>query len=150
MVQQILSPPPVTGRAAFGLLLLRIVVGLAFIFHGFGKIQHPASWMTMMMGPHAFAPPFFQVCAALAEFVGGIALIVGLLTPLVAIALIIDMAVAILFVHIPNGGQFVGGRGAFELPLTYLVSALLVLLTGPGAFSLDALIFGQSAKPYRR
>ncbi|HSN54816.1 MAG TPA: DoxX family membrane protein, partial [Candidatus Sulfomarinibacteraceae bacterium] len=46
------------------LLLLRLVAGLAFMFHGWGKIQNPFGWM----GPDGFAPGFLQGLAALSEF----------------------------------------------------------------------------------
>ena len=125
-----------SSRVSAGLLLLRFIIGLAFIFHGWTKIQHPMSWM----GQYAFAPPWLQAIVAIVEFGGGIALILGLLTPLVAVAIFVDMAVAILKVHIPSGGQFVGGRMSFEIPLFYLVSMVVLLLTGPGQYSLDALL----------
>ena len=56
----------VGGRGAVGLLVLRIVAGLGFMFHGWGKIQNPFGWM----GPDAFAPGFLQALAALSEFAG--------------------------------------------------------------------------------
>jgi len=58
-----------------GLLLLRVVMGIAFLFHGWPKIQNPLGWM----GPESPVPAIFQALAALAEFGGGMALIVGLL-----------------------------------------------------------------------
>lgn len=54
-----------------GLLALRLVVGAAFLFHGWPKIQHPFDWM----GPEASVPAIFQALAALSEFGGGLALL---------------------------------------------------------------------------
>ena len=54
------------GRGAVGLLVLRIVAGLGFVFHGWGKIQNPFGWM----GSDAGIPGFFQALAAIAAFVG--------------------------------------------------------------------------------
>ena len=136
--------PAMSARASAGLLLLRIVIGLAYVQHGLPKIEHPASWMTMMMGPHAFAPPWLQAVVAVVEFFGGIALVLGLLTPLVAIALAVDMLTAIFAVHIPMGAHWVGGPGSFEVPLFYLVSMIALLLTGPGRYSVDALVVRPS------
>jgi uncharacterized membrane protein YphA (DoxX/SURF4 family) len=68
-------PPFVSGIGAFGLLVLRIVTGLAFTMHGWGKIQSPGGpfhWMDQM--PDAPPGPI-QALAVLAEFGGGIALI---------------------------------------------------------------------------
>ena len=63
-----------------GLLLLRLAMGAAFLFHGWGKIQNPVGWM----GPEAHVPAVFQALAAIAEFGGGMGLIAGLLTRLAA------------------------------------------------------------------
>jgi uncharacterized membrane protein YphA (DoxX/SURF4 family) len=50
------------------------------------------------------------------------------------------MFVAIVAVHLPGGGRFVGGPGSYELPLVYLVTMVALILTGPGTISLDRLI----------
>ena len=63
-----------------GLVALRLVMGAAFILHGWPKIQHPTAWM----GAEASVPAFLQVLAAAAEFGGGMALVAGLLTRLAA------------------------------------------------------------------
>ncbi len=122
-----------------GLLLLRLVMGLAFMFHGWPKIGDPMGWM----GPEAPVPAIFQSLAALAEFGGGMALIVGLLTRLASLGIMTNMIVALGMVHLPHGDPFVGKPGgrSFELAAVYLACAVLFLLLGPGRFSLDALLF---------
>src|SRR5438034_8170359 len=100
-------PGPVGQLPSIGLLILRVAMGTAFIFHGWGKIQHPFGWM----GPDANMPGFLQALAALAEFGGGILLILGLLTRLAALGLTITMAVAAGMVHIPAGDPFVSPTG---------------------------------------
>src|SRR5438876_1563329 len=95
-----LFPTFVTGRGAIGLLLVRLVTGAAFMFHGWYKIQSPGGpfgWM----GAEAPVPGFLQGLAVLAEFGGGLALIVGLLTPLAAFGIACTMVVALAMVHIP-------------------------------------------------
>lgn len=128
-------------RSSLGLLVLRVVVGAALMFHGWPKIQSPMGWM----GAEAPVPGFLQACAAVAEFVGGGALIVGLLTRLFAFMLVINMAVAAGMVHISKGDPFVGkpGEPSWELAAVYFACALLFLLAGPGKLSLDALLFGE-------
>lgn len=131
--------------ASVGLLVLRLVMGAAFILHGWGKIQSPLSWMPA----EAPVPGFLQLLAAVAEFGGGILLILGLLTPLAALGILCTMIGALLIVHFPNGDAFVGGDSTFELPLTYLAAALLFLGAGPGRFSADYALFGRDAGPSR-
>jgi putative oxidoreductase len=123
---------------SLGLLALRLVMGAAFLFHGWSKIQNPMGWM----GPEATMPAVLQALAAIAEFGGGMALIAGLLTRLATLGIACVMVVALATVHLPMGHPFVGKGGpSFELPAVYLACAVLFLLLGPGRFSLDALLF---------
>jgi putative oxidoreductase len=137
------------GRiGSVGLLLLRLVMGVAFLFHGWPKVQNPLGWM----GPEAPVPAILQALAALAEFGGGMALIVGLLTRLGSLGIATNMVVALGMVHLPQGDPFVsktGGR-SYELAAVYLACAVLFLLLGPGRFSADAILFREppGAKPH--
>lgn len=135
-----LFPPVVEGRGAIGLLLLRLVAGAAFLGHGSGKIQSPFGWMP----PDAAVPGALQALAAVAEFFGGgLGWIAGFLTPIASLGVLATMTVAILF-HVGQGHPFVGAGGpSFELALVYWVVALLLILIGPGRFSLDAQLFGR-------
>ena len=65
-----------TPCVSIGLLLLRAVAGVAFVIHGWGKIQNPFGWM----GPESDIPGFFQLLAAFSEFGGGFAWVLGFLT----------------------------------------------------------------------
>jgi putative oxidoreductase len=130
----------ISGRAATGLFIIRFVVGAALMFHGWGKIRQPFNWM----GPDAPVPGFLQALAALSEFGGGLALIIGLLTPLAAFGIACTMLFAIFGYHLRSGHPFVNltGGPSYELAAVYLATALLVIIAGPGKVSLDALIFG--------
>lgn len=119
-------------RLSFGLLALRIVFGIAFMAHGYGKIITPMSWMP----PEAPIPGFLQALAAIAEFGGGFALIIGLLTSLASLGLIATMAVAVFF-HVSKGDPFVGG---YESALVYLTIAVMFFCAGPGRYSADAYL----------
>jgi putative oxidoreductase len=143
-----LFPNFVGGRAAIGLLFLRVVTGAAFMFHGWYKIQSPGGAFAWMPAD-APVPGFLQGLAVLAEFGGGLALILGLLTPLAAFGIACTMIVALTLVHIPKGDPFVspGGTASFELAAGYLVNVILLLLMGPGILSLDRLLFGGAKSP---
>lgn len=125
------------GRGAVGLLVVRLVAGAAFMFHGWPKIQDPFHWM----GPSMPGP--LQALAALAEFGGGLAWILGLLTPVASFGIACTMLVAIGSVHLPKGDPFVGRDGSWEQAAVYLAVAVLLMLHGPGRYSLDDALFGR-------
>jgi putative oxidoreductase len=122
-------------------LLIRVAFGAAFILHGWGKIQHPLNWM----GPQSNYPAIFQALSAIAEFCGGIALILGLLTRLAAFGLTCNMLVAVHLVMMVMHNPFVSMNGghSYEMALLYLLLSLFFLANGPGRFSLDRVIFGS-------
>jgi putative oxidoreductase len=137
-----LYPVFIGGFGALALLLVRLVMGLAFVLHGWPKIQNPMGWMNAMGG--SSVPSFLQALAALAEFGGGIALILGLLTPIAAFGLVCQMLGAFLLVHLPQGHPFVSQAGpSYELALVYLVMAIMLIALGPGKWSLDAMLFAR-------
>jgi putative oxidoreductase len=135
------KPRRLPAGASFGLLLLRLVIGLAFMFHGWGKIQDPFAWM----GPEAGVPGVFQALAAVSEFGGGLAWMLGLLTPLASLGLACTMGVAVRMHALVMGDPFVanGPGSSYEPALVYLCVALLLLLAGPGRYSLDRALFGE-------
>jgi putative oxidoreductase len=123
---------------SLALLALRLALGAAFIFHGLPKIVHPGSWAAHVLPG---LPPWLAAVAAFVEFGGGIAVIVGFLTPVFAFLIACNMVVAILFVLVPHGAVYVSnvpGAASYELPLAYLAIALALILLGPGDFAIDA------------
>ena len=119
-----------------GLTVLRIVVGIVFLVHGYQKLfKFGFGGVAGMLGhigiplPHVAA-----VIVTLVEFVGGILLIAGLAVRVAAILLACDMIVAILKVHLPHG--FYNQVGGFEFPLTLLAAVICLALAGGGALSL--------------
>ena len=141
LLKRMLQPSLQNTAASAALLLLRLVIGTAFIIHGWQKIQGPLSWM----GPQAPVPGVFQLLAALSEFGGGIAWVIGLLVPLASLGIGFTMTVAVYMHAIVLHDTFVsltGGR-SFELASAYLCAAVLLFVMGPGRFSLDAKVFGE-------
>jgi putative oxidoreductase len=140
-------PRFLTGPGAFGLLVLRVVSGAAFIFHGWPKIRSPLHWLDQM-GPSA-PHPYLQAAAAFSEFGGGILLIVGFLTPLATLGIGCTMAMGLATVHNPAGDPFVAskpGQSSCEPAAVYLAIMIMLLLVGPGVLSLDALLFGRRSQ----
>lgn len=123
--------PVGSKQISFGLSVIRVFLGLAFMIHGFGKIQNPMGWM----GPDAPYPQFLLALAATAEFFGGLGMALGLFTSLASLGIMATMSVAIAH-HMSRGDGFAGG---YELAMAYWVLAFFFLVVGPGRFSLDQL-----------
>ncbi len=83
---------------------------------------------------------------AITEVLGGLALVVGLLTPLASILVAGMMFIAGVTVHIAAGQPFVakGGQPSWELAALYFAAAVALLTVGPGRFSLDYFFFGRT------
>jgi putative oxidoreductase len=123
--------------------ILRIVIGIVFFTHGYMKLFKMGIGGTVGFFTHLGIPlptvMAWVVC--LVEVLGGLALILGILTPFVGAALAIDMLGVIYFAKDVTGG-LMGPKG-YELELTLLAAAVAVALTGPGALALGNLIGGK-------
>jgi putative oxidoreductase len=128
------------GRVGVALLLLRFITGLAFIFHGWPKVTDVAAF-----AGNTGLPAWLAGVAAYTELIGGILLILGCLTALAALFIGVEMLVAMFWVHIRAGHPFVASGGpSYELAALYLFIMLALLLTGPGAHSLDAWLMRRA------
>ena len=130
------------GGRGLGLLVLRVVAGSAMALHGWQKVSGGmTSW-----GNGLGIPAPLQACAALAEFGGGIAWVLGALMPVASLGLIVTMAVATYTMAVKLGAPFVGGPGnpSCESAAGYLAIAILFLVVGPGRLSVDSLLFGKN------
>jgi putative oxidoreductase len=140
----LLLAPASTRQLDLGLTILRAITGLIFVAHGGQKL--------FVYGFAGVAAAFGQMGVPLAgimgplvavlEFFGGIALIAGLMTRLVSVGLTLTMVGAILLVHLAGGFFMPTG---IEFTLSLLGSALLLALTGAGAYSLDAVLARRRA-----
>lgn len=126
-----------SAAPSLGLLVLRVVVGAIFAAHGAQKIFEFTLPGTIgsFAGMGVPLPEIAGPVVAFVELIGGILLILGLLTRPVAILLAIDMIVALIAVHLPAGLWV--GDGGYEFVAVLGAAALALALTGAGRFSLD-------------
>jgi putative oxidoreductase len=130
---------------ALALLVLRLALGAIFIAHGaqkvfvYGFAGTSASFGDMGVPLEGVMGPL----VALLELVGGILLVLGLGTRVVAAALTVNMIVATLLVHL-TAGIFVA-EGGYELTLMLGAASLALVLAGAGRFSLDAVLTKRRA-----
>jgi putative oxidoreductase len=130
----------------FGLLVLRLVVGLTLAAHGTQKLfgwfggygLAGTGGFMEQLGFHPGKRAAFL--AGLTETVGGVLLALGAATPLAAALILAVMLVAVATVHFAKG--FFVSNGGYEYNLVLAVAALTLAFVGPGAISLDA-VFGQ-------
>lgn len=113
------------------LFLLRLVCGIIFIAHGWPKIKNLAQTRQMFSQMMIPAPALTSLYAALAEFFGGILLILGLYTGWASLALAVNMLGAMLFLKFKKG--FMNG---WEFDLALFIMAVTILLAGPGEWVL--------------
>lgn len=124
------------------LLVLRVVLGTIFLAHGaqklFGAFGGPGLKGTAGFFEQIGIKPgsVMAPLAALSEFGGGLLVLVGLLTPLGALAIAGTMVVAIAKVHGKNG--FFAENGGYEYNLALIGVAATLVLAGAGAYSVDA------------
>ena len=119
-----------------GLLVLRLALGTIMIAHGWQKIADHLHMITGMM--HGLGlPPFMAYLVVAAEFGGGILLMVGFLTRMAALAILIDMLVAIFKVHLPHG--LFASNGGFEFPMACAAIAFSLIWSGAGPIAIDWL-----------
>lgn len=129
---------------SYGVLLLRLVLGLSVAAHGAQKLfgwfggQGPRGTAGSFGSLRFRAPLVMALAARLSELAGGVLLAGGLLTPFASLAIAVVMLNAIATVHWQHG--FWNTRGGYEHNLLIWAAALALAATGGARFSLDALI----------
>lgn len=146
-----LYPAFIEGPQGYMLLAFRAVVGFLFILHGLPKIKNLKTWSEALGAP-------LPLCFLSAGFMiaGGSALILGLLTPFASLSILVSMVYALVLEVIdglpivapdpyelgeyyegPNGDK--GEPPSMEKALIFSVMLVLIIVFGPGVYSLDAL-----------
>ncbi len=123
----------------FGLLVLRIALGVIFLSHGYPKLAHlrGGAQMQNFFVEHGLPGYFLYISGALETFGGGL-LLLGLFTRGAALLLGIEMCVAIWKVHSGHGYLAVHD---YEFPLTLAAACFALATIGAGLFSLDQPLF---------
>ncbi|MBD1192617.1 DoxX family protein [Vulcanococcus sp. Clear-D1] len=151
-VVELLVPAAPSPFAQAALLLLRVFMGICFIRHGWPKLRNLQTWAQMLK-----TPAWLCFLSAGSMWAGGIALLVGFLTPLASFAILVSMAYAMVL-EIKSGfpfiaadpylipeGDYAGPMGVGEPPswekaAMYVVMCLVLICCGGGMLSLDTLL----------
>jgi putative oxidoreductase len=135
-----LSTPSTTSLADVGLLILRVGVGATMLQAGLGKAFDFSTTVGSMESGGWRLPTFAAFMVTTAETAGGIGLLLGLLTPLAACAVIAAMIDA--WAVMVSAAAF--WSAPFNAPFLIAVGATALLFTGAGGYSVDARVFGRS------
>lgn len=122
---------------------MRVALGAIMTAHGYHKV---------FGGLHGFAhavggmglPSWLGYVSAFTEFLGGLLLIIGLFTRPAAVAICINLCVAIWKVHLHNGLMGAPDRAGFEFPMAAATIAFALIFFGAGPIALDHVLRGGS------
>ncbi|MFY9950909.1 MAG: DoxX family protein [Candidatus Sulfotelmatobacter sp.] len=124
------------------LLAMRLALGAVMTGHGylkvFGGLHHHVQFVTSLG-----LPGWTAYLSAFAEFFGGILVLIGLFTRVAALAICIDLSVAIAKVHFHNGLM---GQGGYEFPLALAALAFGLIFLGAGPIAFDHIRAPGAAK----
>ena len=120
------------------LLILRVVLGVIMLYHGWPKLTNLGGTIEGFSGMGVPLPALSAVFATVAEVGGGLLLLFGVLTDVAGLLIAVDMLGAIVFVHAKNG--FAVNEGGIEWPLALMAMALAIALAGPGRYSVGSRV----------
>jgi putative oxidoreductase len=128
----------------YGITVLRVVVGLIFLLHGWQKLtQFTVTGFTGFLSELGIPGAGVAAIIVIAlELIGGLALILGLGTRWLGVLFAITMLVALATVHLPNG--FFANDNGYEFVLLLGAASVALALTGGGAAALDDLVLNRT------
>jgi putative oxidoreductase len=120
----------------YAALLLRVSLGCLFLAHAWLKV-----YVYTVPGFVAFfatlgLPAVVAYATIALELVGGVALILGVYAPFVAVPLAAELLGAVVKVHGPNGWLFTNPGGGWEFPVLWIVALVVLFLIGDGVYAL--------------
>jgi putative oxidoreductase len=133
-ISKVFYAPGYTDPLNVSLLLLRVAGAGFMLTHGYGKLEKVMSGNLQFGDPIGIGEPASLYLAVFAEFFCALLVLFGLLARWAAIPLIVTMLVAVFIVH--AGQEF----GNMEPGLFFMICNLVILLCGPGKYSLDYMI----------
>lgn len=134
---KVLALKKLGSLSGFAPTILRVIIGIIFTAHGWDKLQgDPSNFAGFLTTLNVPAPEIMAWLVTLLELVGGILLILGALTRLVALLFVLLMISSTLLVKVDVG--LIGAQGAgAELDLALLAGVLALALLGAGKLSVD-------------
>jgi putative oxidoreductase len=123
---------------AFAVMLLRGLVGLIFVLHGWGKVTDVPGTIQSFQSLGIPEPQYMVYVAIAGEFFGGLGLLLGLFTRVAALGTLCTMLVAIITVHLGHG--FWNENGGYEYPLVLALISMFFVTYGAGPYAIDALL----------
>jgi putative oxidoreductase len=133
---------PLLAYTPYLALAIRVPFGASLMLHGYPKTQNEG-----LTGARGFTEKMMKVPAATAniaailEFVGGLFLIVGFIVPIAALFYVIFFGSITIVKKTKMGGVYSGqGKPTYEIDVMYLLIAVVLLVLGAGAFSVDSVL----------
>jgi putative oxidoreductase len=141
MIKKLLAPGKNSAPTNIALLVLRLWIGLEMLLlHGFDKFANFKTIAPTFPDPLGIGHTTSLSLAVFAEVFVSPLIVLGLFTRLGALVLIIDMAVAFVFVH----KLVLSGEHGGELAFLYLLVYVVLFVAGPGRISADKIFFGRT------
>ncbi|MER5176327.1 MAG: DoxX family protein [Candidatus Nitrosocosmicus sp.] len=127
---------------SFAPLPIRIIAGIAFIIHGLSKLSnvHGTQGFFGSLG----LPPELALPISLLEIIGGVVLLLGLLTRIASILFVIEMMSTTFVIKFSHGFS---GPGGFEVDLLLLSIVISLLISGPGRVSIERDVLKREIFP---